>query len=109
MTSTSPVGSVATRLAAAGSLPRDALDALIAAEATTDGQAAHKRRSTIYQRKDGRREAAVCVITPDGEPEGHVYGSTWDDIAVKRARLITKDRQGIPAEGADKARDFLAY
>jgi integrase len=71
-----------------------------------------KRRAngegTIYQRKDGRWEAAAYVLVPDGTRKRvRVYGSTWDEVAKKRGDLLAKDRQGIPAEASDKVRDFL--
>jgi integrase len=71
-----------------------------------------KRRAngegTIYQRKDGRWEGAAYVLMPDGtRKRQRVYGSTWDEVASKRAALLAHDRQGIPAQAGDKVRDYL--
>jgi integrase len=65
---------------------------------------------TIYQRKDGRWEAAAYVLAPDGSRRRvRLYGSTWDEANQKRAGLIAKSLQGIPVESSDKVRDYLTY
>lgn len=79
------------------------------------GQERPRRRGatgdgTVYQRKDGRWETAVYVTVLDGTRRRvRAYGPTRDDVVAKRAELIAKDRQGLPAESADRLRNYLAY
>jgi integrase len=65
---------------------------------------------TVYQRKDGRWEAAAYVLTPDGTRKRvRVYGATREEAGRKRAELIARDNRGIPTESGNKLRDYLTY
>jgi integrase len=65
---------------------------------------------TVYQRKDGRWEAAVYVLTPDGTRRRvRVYGTTRDEAGRKRADLVAQDQRGLPTESGNKVRDYLTY
>ncbi|MEU3251070.1 site-specific integrase [Streptomyces sp. NPDC006997] len=56
---------------------------------------------TIYQRKDGRWEAAVYVLTSSGERKRkRVYGTTRAEVSRKLTEAKAKMDQGIPT--ADK-------
>ncbi|MGR6971423.1 tyrosine-type recombinase/integrase [Streptomyces cynarae] len=66
---------------------------------------------TIYQRKDGRWEAAVYVLTTSGmKKRVRVYGATRAEVSRKLTEAKAKNDQGIPA--ADKTwllGDYLDY
>jgi hypothetical protein len=74
-----------------------------------------RRRSngegTIYQRKDGRWEAAVYVLTAGGDRKrNRVYGTTRAEVSKELTELKAKHDQGIPA--TDKnwlLGDYLDY
>lgn len=52
---------------------------------------------TITQRKDGRYQAAVYVLQPDGtRARKFVYGKTWAECDAKRCALLDKVDNGIP-------------
>ncbi|MEU4212719.1 site-specific integrase [Streptomyces sp. NPDC026206] len=52
---------------------------------------------TITKRKDGRYQAAVYVLQPDGtRARKFTYGKTWADCDVKRRELLTKVASGVP-------------
>ena len=53
---------------------------------------------TVYKRADGRWEAAVYVLRPDGGRERRrVYGHTRQDVTDKRLALLAQVAAGIPA------------
>ncbi|MEV6491496.1 site-specific integrase [Actinoplanes sp. NPDC051633] len=65
---------------------------------------------TVYQRKDGRWEAAAYVLTADGTRKRvRVYGATREEAGRKRAHLIAQDQRGIPTESGNRLRDYLTY
>lgn len=66
---------------------------------------------TITKRKDGRYQAAVYVLQPDGtRARKYVYGRTWTETDEKRQTLIAKDRQGIPTPTRSmKLSEWLPY
>ncbi|MFF3253915.1 tyrosine-type recombinase/integrase [Actinacidiphila glaucinigra] len=52
---------------------------------------------TITKRKDGRYQAAVYVLQPDGtRARKFAYGKTWAECDVKRRELLAKVESGIP-------------
>ncbi|MFJ2058027.1 tyrosine-type recombinase/integrase [Streptomyces sp. NPDC087908] len=52
---------------------------------------------TITQRKDGRFQAAVYVLQPDGtRARKFAYGKTWAECDAKRRALLDKADNGIP-------------
>ncbi|MFD5508942.1 tyrosine-type recombinase/integrase [Streptomyces sp. NPDC127051] len=52
---------------------------------------------TITQRKDGRYQAAVYVLQPDGtRARKFAYGKTWTECDTKRRELLAKVDQGVP-------------
>lgn len=52
---------------------------------------------TIYQRKDGRWEAAVYVLTSSGERKRkRVYGTTRGEVSRKLTEAKAKMDQGVP-------------
>jgi len=66
---------------------------------------------TIYQRKDGRWEAAGYVLAADGTRKRvRVYGTTRKDAADKLAEKITDSNRGLPLATADSTVGvYLAY
>ena len=66
---------------------------------------------TIYQRKDGRWEAAGYVLAADGSHKRvRVYGTTRKDAANKLAAKIADSNRGLPVATADGAvGDYLTY
>jgi integrase len=66
---------------------------------------------TIYQRKDGRWEAAGYVLAADGTRKRvRVYGTTRKDAADKLAEKITDSNRGLPVATADSVVGmYLAY
>ncbi|MFE7046616.1 tyrosine-type recombinase/integrase [Streptomyces atratus] len=64
---------------------------------------------TIYQRKDGRWEAAGYVLAADGRRKRvRVYGSTRREAADKLAEKITDSNRGLPVATADSTiADYL--
>ncbi len=52
---------------------------------------------TITKRKDGRYQAAVYVLQPDGtRARKFAYGKTWAECDTKRRDLLTKVDRGVP-------------
>ncbi|MFG2299986.1 tyrosine-type recombinase/integrase [Actinacidiphila glaucinigra] len=52
---------------------------------------------TITKRKDGRYQAAVYVLQPDGtRARKFAYGKTWAECDIKRRDLLAKVESGIP-------------
>ena len=52
---------------------------------------------TVTKRSDGRYQAAVYVLQPDGtRARKFVYGRSWEECDEKRQELIAKTRKGIP-------------
>jgi integrase len=52
---------------------------------------------TITKRKDGRYQAAVYVLQPDGtRARKFAYGKTWAECDAKRRELLAKVDQGVP-------------
>ncbi|MYX32268.1 MULTISPECIES: site-specific integrase [unclassified Streptomyces] len=52
---------------------------------------------TITKRKDGRYQAAVYVLQPDGtRARKFAYGKTWAECDIKRRELLDKVESGIP-------------
>ncbi|WAX80030.1 tyrosine-type recombinase/integrase [Streptomyces sp. KMM 9044] len=66
---------------------------------------------TIYQRKDGRWEAAGYVLAADGSRKRvRVYGSTRREAADKLAEKIANSNRGLPVATADSTvADYLTY
>ncbi|MFF7242608.1 tyrosine recombinase XerC [Embleya sp. NPDC008237] len=66
---------------------------------------------TITRRKDGRYQAAVYVLQPDGtRARKYAYGSTWAECDEKRQELIARDRKGIPTPTRSmKLAEWLPY
>ncbi|GAA0270840.1 site-specific integrase [Streptomyces polychromogenes] len=66
---------------------------------------------TIYQRKDGRWEAAGYVLAADGTSKRvRVYGSTRREAADKLAEKIADSNRGVPVATADSTvSDYLTY
>ncbi|MFL9683668.1 MULTISPECIES: tyrosine-type recombinase/integrase [unclassified Streptomyces] len=66
---------------------------------------------TIYQRKDGRWEAAGYVLAADGSRKRvRVYGTTRKDAADKLAEKITDSNRGLPvATAVSTVGVYLAY
>lgn len=66
---------------------------------------------TVTRRKDGRYQAAVYVVQPDGtRARKYVYGKTWDECDQKRQELVKRDRQGIPTPTRSaKLAEWLPY
>nr|WP_020121252.1 site-specific integrase [Streptomyces canus] len=66
---------------------------------------------TIYQRKDGRWEAAGYVLAADGTRKRiRVYGSTRREAADKLAEKIANSHRGLPVATADSTvGDYLTY
>jgi integrase len=52
---------------------------------------------TIYQRKDGRFEAAVYLTTTEGTRKRvRVYGATWEKVHQRLVELKGQEHRGIP-------------
>ncbi|MFI1470616.1 tyrosine-type recombinase/integrase [Streptomyces wuyuanensis] len=52
---------------------------------------------TITKRKDGRYQAAVYALQPDGtRARKFAYGETWAECDAKRRELLDKVDQGVP-------------
>ncbi|MFF4181274.1 tyrosine-type recombinase/integrase [Streptomyces sp. NPDC001750] len=66
---------------------------------------------TIYQRKDGRWEAAGYVLAADSTSKRvRVYGTTRKETANKLAEKIADSNRGLPIATADSAvGDYLTY
>ncbi|MEW5653947.1 tyrosine-type recombinase/integrase [Streptomyces cinereoruber] len=66
---------------------------------------------TIYQRKDGRWEAAGYVLAADGSRKRvRVYGSTRREAADKLVEKIANSNRGLPVATADSTvGDYLTY
>ncbi|MET8544812.1 site-specific integrase [Kitasatospora sp. NPDC004799] len=66
---------------------------------------------TVTKRKDGRYQAAVYVVQPDGtRARKYVYGKTWEECDQKRLELVQRDRQGIPTPTRSaKLSEWLPY
>ncbi|MFH8729577.1 tyrosine-type recombinase/integrase [Streptomyces termitum] len=66
---------------------------------------------TITQRKDGRFQAAVYVLQPDGtRARKFAYGKTWAECDVKRRALLDKVATGTPVPTRSaKLSEWLGY
>ncbi|WP_079110507.1 tyrosine-type recombinase/integrase [Streptomyces roseifaciens] len=66
---------------------------------------------TITKRKDGRYQAAVYVLQPDGtRARKFAYGKTWAECDVKRRELLNKVHSGIPVPTRSaKLSEWLPY
>ncbi|WP_435969585.1 tyrosine-type recombinase/integrase [Streptomyces sp. Qhu_M48] len=66
---------------------------------------------TITQRKDGRFQAAVYVLQPDGtRARKFAYGKTWAECDAKRRELLDKVDNGIPVPTRSaKLSEWLPY
>ncbi|KUN75819.1 tyrosine-type recombinase/integrase [Streptomyces griseoruber] len=66
---------------------------------------------TIYQRKDGRWEAAGYVLAADGTRKRvRVYGTTRKEAADKLTEKIADSNRGLPVATADSTvGDYLTY
>ncbi|CAM5632984.1 Site-specific integrase OS=Streptomyces tendae OX=1932 GN=GUR47_26175 PE=4 SV=1 [Streptomyces tendae] len=66
---------------------------------------------TIYQRKDGRWEAAGYVLAADGTRKRvRVYGTTRREAADKLTEKISDSNRGLPVATADSTvGDYLTY
>ncbi|QES07465.1 site-specific integrase [Streptomyces venezuelae] len=66
---------------------------------------------TITQRKDGRFQAAVYVLQPDGtRARKFAYGKTWAECDTKRRALLDKVASGTPVPTRSaKLSEWLAY
>ncbi|MFF3319346.1 tyrosine-type recombinase/integrase [Streptomyces sp. NPDC003035] len=66
---------------------------------------------TITQRKDGRFQAAVYVLQPDGtRARKFAYGQTWAECDAKRRTLLDKAANGIPVPTRSaKLSEWLPY
>ncbi|MFB7589313.1 tyrosine-type recombinase/integrase [Streptomyces sp. NPDC056169] len=66
---------------------------------------------TITKRQDGRYQAAVYVLQPDGtRARKYVYGKTWADCDAKRRALLDKVDNGIPVPTRSmKLAEWLPY
>lgn len=66
---------------------------------------------TITQRKDGRYQAAVYVLQPDGtRARKYAYGKTWAECDTKRRALLDKVDQGVPVPTRSaKLAEWLPY
>ncbi|MFD4315271.1 tyrosine-type recombinase/integrase [Streptomyces sp. NPDC058548] len=66
---------------------------------------------TITQRKDGRFQAAVYVLQPDGtRARKFAYGKTWAECDAKRRALLEKAENGIPVPTRSaKLSEWLPY
>ncbi|MFH8632589.1 tyrosine-type recombinase/integrase [Streptomyces lydicus] len=66
---------------------------------------------TITKRKDGRYQAAVYVLQPDGtRARKFAYGKTWAECDAKRRELLDKVDQGVPVPTRSaKLAEWLPY
>ncbi|MGW0566173.1 tyrosine-type recombinase/integrase [Streptomyces tauricus] len=66
---------------------------------------------TITKRKDGRFQAAVYVLQPDGtRARKFAYGKTWSECDTKRRELLAKVDQGVPVPTRSaKLSEWLPY
>ncbi|MFF3977061.1 tyrosine-type recombinase/integrase [Streptomyces sp. NPDC001828] len=66
---------------------------------------------TITQRKDGRFQAAVYVLQPDGtRARKFAYGKTWAECDIKRRALLDKVDNGVPVPTRSmKLSEWLLY
>lgn len=66
---------------------------------------------TITKRKDGRYQAAVYVLQPDGtRARKFAYGKTWAECDAKRRVLLSKVDQGVPVPTrSDRLSEWLPY
>ncbi|MFB6606786.1 tyrosine-type recombinase/integrase [Streptomyces noursei] len=66
---------------------------------------------TITKRKDGRYQAAVYVLQPDGtRARKFAYGKTWTECDAKRRELLDKVDQGVPVPTRSaKLAEWLPY
>ncbi|MEU8351010.1 tyrosine-type recombinase/integrase [Streptomyces sp. NPDC048845] len=66
---------------------------------------------TITRRKDGRFQAAVYVLQPDGtRARKFAYGKTWAECDAKRRELLAKVDQGVPVPTKSaKLAEWLPY
>ncbi|WP_432071321.1 tyrosine-type recombinase/integrase [Streptomyces sp. AA1529] len=66
---------------------------------------------TITKRKDGRYQAAVYVMQPDGtRARKFAYGKTWAECDTKRRELLAKVDQGVPVPTRSaKLSEWLPY
>ncbi|GGT22007.1 site-specific integrase [Streptomyces kurssanovii] len=66
---------------------------------------------TITKRKDGRYQAAVYVLQPDGtRARKFAYGKTWAECDAKRRELLDKVDQGVPVPTRSaKLSEWLPY
>ncbi|WP_406264384.1 site-specific integrase [Actinacidiphila glaucinigra] len=66
---------------------------------------------TITKRKDGRYQAAVYVLQPDGtRARKFAYGKTWAECDIKRRELLAKVESGIPVPTRSaKLGEWLPY
>ncbi len=66
---------------------------------------------TITKRKDGRYQAAVYVLQPDGtRARKFAYGKTWAECDTKRRELLAKVDSGVPVPTrSDKLAEWLPY
>ncbi|MFE7664440.1 site-specific integrase [Streptomyces celluloflavus] len=66
---------------------------------------------TVTQRKDGRFQAAVYVLQPDGtRARKYAYGKTWTECDTKRRDLLAKADSGTPVPTRSaKLAEWLPY
>jgi integrase len=66
---------------------------------------------TVTKRKDGRYQAAVYVLQPDGtRARKYVYGKTWTECDAKRRELLDKVDSGVPVPTRSaKLAEWLPY
>ncbi|MEU6402199.1 tyrosine-type recombinase/integrase [Streptomyces sp. NPDC046985] len=66
---------------------------------------------TVYQRKDGRWEAAGCVLAPgNAHRRIRVYGTTRKEALAKLTEKIAASNKGVPAPSAQgSVAAFLTY
>ncbi|UQI48463.1 site-specific integrase [Streptomyces sp. HU2014] len=66
---------------------------------------------TVTKRKDGRYQAAVYVLQPDGtRARKFAYGKSWAECDAKRRVLLTKVDQGLPVPTkSTKLAEWLPY
>ncbi|MEU3607264.1 tyrosine-type recombinase/integrase [Streptomyces sp. NPDC035033] len=66
---------------------------------------------TITQRSDGRYQAAVYVLQPDGtRARKFAYGKTWAECDAKRRALLDKVDNGVPVSTRSmKLSEWLPY
>ncbi|MFI1955637.1 tyrosine-type recombinase/integrase [Streptomyces xinghaiensis] len=66
---------------------------------------------TITKRKDGRFQAAVYVLQPDGtRARKFAYGKTWAECDTKRRELLAKVESGVPVPTRSaKLAEWLPY